>query len=93
MNKSIPALNSSELIKPEYIKFLAQLKEAGFKGDIQQSYGSRVLYSTDNSVYQKLPQAIVLPANIDDLVLLGKLAARHQPVSYTHLTLPTIYSV
>ena len=74
----LPLLDPNASLQQSYLEFLQQLKKAGFAGDIQSGYATRIAYSTDNSVYQKLPQAVVLPKNTDDLVILGKLSAKAQ---------------
>ncbi|USD64125.1 FAD-binding and (Fe-S)-binding domain-containing protein [Vibrio sp. SCSIO 43136] len=54
--------------------FLEELDAQGFKGDIELSYASRLAVATDNSVYQQLPQAVVLPKDTADVQLIGKLS-------------------
>ena len=71
----IPRLAQVEPAQGRYLAFLETLDQQGFQGEIRSDYGTRLVQSTDNSIYQILPQAAVFP------------------VSYTHLTLPTIYSV
>ena len=39
------------------------------------AYGDRIVSATDNSIYQLLPQLIVFPRNVDDLVRLARVAA------------------
>ncbi|HFD87801.1 MAG TPA: FAD-binding oxidoreductase, partial [Gammaproteobacteria bacterium] len=48
-------------------RFLQQLRQSGFKGDIEESYGARITAATDNSVYQVLPQAILYPREGEDI--------------------------
>lgn len=43
-----------------------------FAGDIDVSEAIQQVFSTDNSIYQQLPQAVVYPKNINDLQLLTK---------------------
>lgn len=47
--------------------YLKQLKDSGFQGDIEDSYGARIVASTDNSVYQVIPEAILYPRVADDI--------------------------
>ena len=47
--------------------FLKDLKQLGFVGDSETSYGARIVAATDNSIYQVLPEAILYPANGQDI--------------------------
>lgn len=58
----------------KYLDFIDALKSQGFQGDLNPDYANRVVLSTDNSIYQLLPQAVVYPKNTDDLVLIAKLS-------------------
>jgi FAD/FMN-containing dehydrogenase/Fe-S oxidoreductase len=66
-----------------YRAFLSALQEAGFEGTVSVDYANRMVQSTDNSIYQRLPQAVVCPANVHDVQLLASLLARpaHRGVS------------
>ncbi|MFD1806440.1 FAD-binding and (Fe-S)-binding domain-containing protein [Pasteurella oralis] len=75
--KNIPQLNS--LVRD----YLNDLKTQHFSGDISTSYAERLTLATDNSVYQQLPQAILFPKNVADLVRITKLA---QQTCYQSLT-------
>lgn len=57
----------------EYLAELARLTD----GDIRSDRFSRVLYSTDASIYQVTPFAIVLPRNAEQLHATVELAAKH----------------
>lgn len=46
---------------PDYQRYLAALKTAGFDGDIDASYAGRLIAATDNSIYQNLPRAVLYP--------------------------------
>jgi FAD/FMN-containing dehydrogenase/Fe-S oxidoreductase len=48
-------------------KFLITLEQAGFKGDCETTYGARIVASTDNSIYQVIPDAIIYPASAEDI--------------------------
>ena len=78
----IPKLNPELSLDPSIVAFNKALVAAGFSGDIETSYGSRLAVATDNSVYQALPQAVVLPKTTDDLVILTSLA---QTSSFSHI--------
>ncbi|MCX2842564.1 FAD-binding oxidoreductase [Microbulbifer thermotolerans] len=74
----IPALREVDEVQALYLQFLEALKAGGFRGDISPSYASRTVLSTDNSIYQVLPQAVVYPRDIHDLQLIAELADREE---------------
>ena len=74
----IPKLLPENTSDQHYVDFFKALKQTGFSGDIEYSYSSRLAVATDNSVYQKLPQGVILPKNINDLQLMLKLANTKQ---------------
>ena len=59
-----------------YEHFLSDLKQEGFRGEIVKDHGSRTVLATDNSIYQRLPQAAVFPMDTGDVQLLARLAAQ-----------------
>lgn len=81
----LPALTYQSSIDNVVLSYLTALSDAGFQGDIEQSYASRLAVATDNSIYQQLPQAVVLPRNIDDLILIGKIGCHddYQGVTFS----------
>lgn len=79
----IPELSYQDSIKAEYLAFLTALEQSAFSGDIEKSYASRLAVATDNSVYQLLPQAVVLPRSSEDIVLLTQLSQQDQFKSVT----------
>ncbi|MGF1714455.1 FAD-binding oxidoreductase [Photobacterium chitinilyticum] len=68
----LPVLTHQNSIDDVVLSYLSELENAGFTGDIEQNYASRLAVATDNSVYQQLPQAVVLPRTTDDLILIGQ---------------------
>ncbi|MBZ9610988.1 D-2-hydroxyglutarate dehydrogenase YdiJ [Rheinheimera maricola] len=78
----IPKLNPELALDASIVAFSKALVAAGYSGDIETSYGSRLAVATDNSVYQALPQAVLLPKSTDDLVILTSLA---QTSSFSHI--------
>lgn len=74
---SLPQHSDTEALEAIYQDYLQQLKQSAFAGDIDASYGGRLLAGTDNSVYQTLPQAVLYPRDEAALQQLLKLA--HQP--------------
>lgn len=65
-----------ERLGSDYVRFLEALKTRGFEGEIAPDYANRTVLSTDNSIYQRLPQAAVYPKHAEDLERLTKLAAQ-----------------
>ncbi|WP_084632140.1 D-2-hydroxyglutarate dehydrogenase YdiJ [Oceanospirillum maris] len=61
-------------IKEEYLRFIEALKSEGFQGDLNPDYANRVVLSTDNSIYQLLPQAVLYPKHQADLELIARLS-------------------
>lgn len=55
--------------------FLAALRAQGFSGDVAGDQASRTVYSTDNSIYQLPPAAVVFPRNGEDIARLVRAAA------------------
>jgi len=71
----IPKLSPEQVLAPAVAQYCASLQQAGFQGDIETSYASRLAVATDNSVYQALPQAVLLPRHQQDVELLTRLAS------------------
>ncbi len=57
--------------------FVAELRKR-FSGDVRLDPGSRVLYSTDASIYQIEPLGVAIPKTQDDLHAAVELAAKHK---------------
>ncbi|EGU47498.1 Fe-S oxidoreductase, partial [Vibrio ichthyoenteri ATCC 700023] len=72
----LPRLHSQPDVDHVVLSFLEELKAAGFTGDIETQYASRLAVATDNSVYQLLPQAIVHPKSTEDVVLIGQISVK-----------------
>lgn len=58
-----------------YQIFLEALRNNGFRGQISADYASRTVLATDNSIYQRLPQAVVFPLDADDVARVAALMA------------------
>ncbi len=71
----IAQLSPSTALNTDYQQFLKALETGGFRGEISADYASRVVLATDNSIYQRLPQAAVFPRDADDVALLARLIA------------------
>ncbi len=57
--------------------FLAEL-QGNVSGDLRTDEYSRILYSTDASIYQVKPYGVLIPKNNDDLMAAVQLAAQYQ---------------
>lgn len=79
----IPCLSKQPHIAAVVLDFLAELGRQHFAGDIATSYAERLSLATDNSVYQQLPQAILFPKDLADMVRITKLAQREKFRSLT----------
>ncbi|QHC50788.1 FAD-binding oxidoreductase [Billgrantia tianxiuensis] len=68
-----------------YLRFLEALKDSGFEGEIAPDYADRTVLATDNSIYQRLPQAALFPRHAEDLERIARLAAepKHRQVVLT----------
>lgn len=62
----------------EYLNFLQALEAAGFAGEMSPDKATRISLSTDNSVYQIMPQGAVFPRHEADLHCLFKVAGQAQ---------------
>ncbi len=69
----IPLLREVNPTQAHYLAFFEALKTTDFQGDICPDYANRTVLSTDNSIYQVLPQGVVYPKNENDLVIICQL--------------------
>ncbi|KVF00643.1 hypothetical protein WJ24_12335 [Burkholderia vietnamiensis] len=75
----MPIASLSRPVSPleaRYRDFLAALQAGGFAGEIRADHANRTVQATDNSIYQRLPQAVVSPAHADDVRLLARVLAQ-----------------
>jgi len=81
----VPRLDPRASLEPSVVAFLEALGNAGFTGDIQSDYATRLTAATDNSIYQQLPAAVVFPrTSLDVSHTLALLAEpRFQSVTLT----------
>ena len=71
----LPRLPETPAPASLHVEFLAELRLRGFEGDLAPGHADRLVSSTDNSIYQVLPQAIAFPRGTDDLVRIARVAA------------------
>lgn len=70
----IPTLPEVSPIQAKYLSFIDQLTALGFSGDINTAYANRVVFSTDNSIFQVIPQGALFPKTTNDIQLLADLS-------------------
>lgn len=70
----IPKLTEVSPVQAQYLKFIEDLKASGFSGETNPDYANRIVLSTDNSIYQVLPQGVIYPKSSEDIQTLVKLA-------------------
>lgn len=78
----IPQISQVPGIVQLVLTFIQSLKKNGFTGDTSTSYAQRLALSTDNSIYQLLPDAAIFPRSTADVVLIARLAGE---VSFSSL--------
>lgn len=72
------ALTPSQSATPkgaEIGRFLTRLQNEGYGGDIASDLGTRAVMATDNSVYERLPAAVLFPRLAQDLNRIMRAAA------------------
>jgi FAD/FMN-containing dehydrogenase/Fe-S oxidoreductase len=71
----LPRLSNMPAQTSPHADFLTELRLRGFGGDLAPAYGARIVSATDNSIYQLLPELIVFPRSIEDLVRIARVAS------------------
>lgn len=71
----IPQISQAPGVVQLVLNFLQALEQQGFTGDTATNYADRLTMSTDNSIYQLLPDAVVFPRSTADVALIARLAA------------------
>ncbi|KZW99733.1 membrane protein [Pseudoalteromonas luteoviolacea] len=56
--------------------FTDTLIDQGFKGEVDTRYSTQVVHSTDNSIYQEIPQAVLFPKSNSDIQMALSLSER-----------------
>jgi FAD/FMN-containing dehydrogenase/Fe-S oxidoreductase len=67
------------------IAFLDELRLRGFTGDIETDFAGRLMMATDNSIYQRQPEAVVYPRDVADLQRIARVSMdpRFASVAFT----------
>ncbi|MBE7210407.1 MAG: FAD-binding oxidoreductase [Gluconacetobacter diazotrophicus] len=63
----IPRLRRNQTPFAATRAFLAELAARGFEGELSATDADRVVFGTDNSIYQVEPDAVAFPRGVDDL--------------------------
>ncbi|MGE9552173.1 D-2-hydroxyglutarate dehydrogenase YdiJ [Erwinia amylovora] len=81
----IPQISQAPGLVQLVLNFLQALEQQGFTGDTATSYADRLIMSTDNSIYQLLPDAVLFPRSTGDVTLIARLAgeARFSSLVFT----------
>ena len=74
----IPQISQAPGLVQRVLTFLDALKAQGFTGDTATSYADRLLMSTDNSIYQLLPDAVLFPRSTADVALIARVAGEER---------------
>ncbi|RQR26531.1 FAD-binding oxidoreductase, partial [Burkholderia sp. Bp9142] len=73
-NRAIPRLPASAAPAPLYLRFADALVKSGFEGEVSTRDGDRIVFATDNSIFQVTPQCVAFPKHHNDVVRLMELA-------------------
>lgn len=80
----IPRLSALQAVTKKVKHFLDSLTaRPDFTGEIDGALSSRLLVSTDNSVYQVLPEAVIFPRVETDIAAIFQLASQPKFQSIT----------
>jgi FAD/FMN-containing dehydrogenase len=74
-NWMLPRVSDMRAPAPLHGELAAELRLRGFEGDLAPAFGDRIVSATDNSIYQLLPQLVVFPRRVDDLVRITRIVA------------------
>ncbi|MBM7045590.1 FAD-binding and (Fe-S)-binding domain-containing protein [Rhizobium lusitanum] len=72
----IPRLSPPSHEAPLVKTYLRALSEAGFSGDISSDRSAQVVFATDNSIYEIVPQAVLFPRSLDDVSIALRILSR-----------------
>jgi FAD/FMN-containing dehydrogenase/Fe-S oxidoreductase len=70
----LPRITPDATLNLTYHKYLDELRQTPFAGEICIDYATRLTLATDNSIYQIIPQAVIFPRSTQDVVYALKLA-------------------
>ena len=81
----LPKLTVNDSVSLEVHEFIKDLRRLEFTGECHTDYSTRIIYATDNSIYQQLPAAIIFPKTKKDITSVMKLLAetKHKKIGLT----------
>jgi FAD/FMN-containing dehydrogenase/Fe-S oxidoreductase len=74
----LPILTPEFAVDAIYLAYLDALKVSAFSGEIRADYAARLAVATDNSIYQVIPQAVILPKTTADIALALRLGSEER---------------
>ena len=74
----IPVVRSQFATTTIQEAFVVAVEQSGFGGQVDSTSSTRVVYSTDNSIYQLEPGLVLFPKSVDDIALIARTAARSE---------------
>ena len=72
----LPKLPAPHTVSELIVKFISALKIEGFRGDCESSYGKLMVGSTDNSIYQVMPDLLCFPKDSADVQKIARVACQ-----------------
>ena len=81
----LPRLDHQSLVSPIYQEYAQSLAKTSYSGEINFKYSARLAVATDNSVYQQLPQLVLHPKSVADVVEINRLASedKYQEIKFS----------
>lgn len=79
----ISQLKQQDITNELISKYFHAIVNKGFTGESDSSYGTRLVNSTDNSIYQEIPQAVIYPKNEKDVQIALQTASTDPFLSLT----------
>ena len=79
----IATISQQQVASELVANYLETIVKQGFSGDTDASYSTRLSLSTDNSVYQQVPQGVIFPKTAKDIQLAMQIASRDPFLSLT----------
>ncbi|MCT8973537.1 FAD-binding and (Fe-S)-binding domain-containing protein [Microbaculum marinisediminis] len=70
MPVSAPIDRLQPIVADPFMTLSEALLDKGFRGDVSRDHAARAAMSTDNSVYELMPDLVVAPRDEDDVILL-----------------------
>jgi FAD/FMN-containing dehydrogenase/Fe-S oxidoreductase len=72
---SLPPAGQAGIAPQRLAAFFAALRASGYRGDIADDAATRTVFSTDNSIYQVTPAAVLYPREGEDLNRIARIAS------------------